>query len=174
MLWKPKKKRKSGVPHSMDDAFLVSGKNRNNQIYWPKLRQFQTKSTRNKREKKNGLKLGEKSIWKYCSVLWELSSSMLGFHLHWGLRGETMFLSHTIVEGSTKLGEWALGHVLGITHDTTNHNSYRRRHRYLHFTRLKWAHQAVLSFWGSIPPFLQCLMWWDTVPVESSGCFCYW
>lgn len=164
----------------MDDAFLVCGKNRNNQIYWPKLRQFQTKSTRNKKGKKKlkkiGLKLGEKSVLKYCSVLWELSSKclMLGFHLHWGLRGETMFLSYTIVKGSAKLQEWALGHVPGVTHDTTNHNSCRLRHGYLHFTSLKWAHQAVLSFWGSIPSFLQWLMWWDMVLVESSRYFCYW
>lgn len=60
-----------------------------------------------KKIKKIGLKLGEKSVLKYCSVLWELSSKclMLGFHLHGGLRGETMFLSYTIVKESAKLQE---------------------------------------------------------------------
>lgn len=48
----------------MDDAFLVCGKNRNNQIYWPKLRQFQTKSTRNKKEKKNWPKAGGKKCFE--------------------------------------------------------------------------------------------------------------
>lgn len=48
---KAKKKKRGGVPQSVDHAFFVCGKNRNNQIYWPKLRQFQTKSTREKKKK---------------------------------------------------------------------------------------------------------------------------
>lgn len=64
---KKKKKRRGGVPQSMDHAFFVCGKNRNNQIYWRKLRQFQTKNTM-KKKKKIGLKLGKKSVWKYCGI----------------------------------------------------------------------------------------------------------
>jgi len=51
---KAKKRKRGGVPQSVDRAFFVCGKNRNNQINWPILRQFQTKATRSKKTKKLG------------------------------------------------------------------------------------------------------------------------
>lgn len=66
------------MPQSVDHAFFVCGKNRNNQMYWPKLRQFQTKSTRKKKEKKYWLKAGEKKgleiVWHLVGVLVQINA----------------------------------------------------------------------------------------------------
>lgn len=37
---KAKKKKREGAPQSLDRAFFVCGKIRNNKIYWPKLRKL--------------------------------------------------------------------------------------------------------------------------------------
>jgi len=76
---------------------------------------------------------------------------MLGFHLHWGLCGETTFLCYMLATGSSELWDRALGHVLSHVHDTNNHNSHKLRQNYLYFdifrldSRKKFFTQRVVT-----------------------------